>query len=431
MTATETLKQIRDKEYDKMLTLLYGADRLDAQRQRYTKLTESFISLYGDLEVSLFSVPGRSEISGNHTDHNNGKVLAAAVDIDIIAVAYKSGDSVIRVKSEGYKEDVVDIKIKNPSKFRKNSSSAIIAGVCDALEIKGYACGGFLACTTSDVLTGSGLSSSAAFEVMCGNIISHFYNNGKIPAIELAKAGKYSENVYFGKPCGLMDQTACAHGGFSYIDFEHNDTPMVDKMNFDLSGCGYSLGIVNTGGNHADLTEDYASVPKEMYTCANLLGRNVLREVDEADFISRIAYLRGLAGDRAIMRAMHFFRENDRVENQRAALKDGDIDCFLRLAAESGNSSFKFLQNIYTNKNISEQGLSLALAVSERMGVVCRVHGGGFAGTIQAFVPNDKRDGYKKALESIFGADSCMFLNVRPYGAISFDSDKIYEGAAV
>lgn len=426
MKAIGLLKEIAGKKYDKTLTLLYGCERVDAQRERYIKTVNNFISLYGDLEVELFSVPGRSEISGNHTDHNNGKVLAAAVDIDIIAVATKCEEKVIRIKSEGYREDFIEIIQLEPTKFRKGSSSALIAGICDAFDKKGYRYGGFIAYTTSDVLTGSGISSSAAFEVMCGNILSHFYNEGKIPAIELAKASQYSENVYFGKPCGLMDQAACAHGGFLYIDFKNGDNPIVEKMDFDLFTYGYLLCIVNTGGNHADLTEDYASVPKEMKTCASLLGKNVLREVDEEEFISKIGNLRGLAGDRAIMRAMHFFCENKRVEKQRIALKECNIDNFFKLVSESGNSSFKFLQNVYTNKNVSEQGLSLALATSERLGVVCRVHGGGFAGTIQAYVPIERTEEYKKTLENIFGKGSCFLLNVRLYGAVRFDENKIY-----
>ncbi len=431
MMSKNLIKEFKEKKYDNILTRLYGTERLDTQRERYIKTIREFIELYGDNEVALFSVPGRSEISGNHTDHNHGKVLAAAVDIDIIAVAQKSADSTIRIKSEGYREDAVDISQPDPSKVRKNSSSAIIAGICHAFEKKGYTYGGFNACTTSEVFAGSGLSSSAAFEVMCANILSHFYNNGEIPAIEMAKAGKYSENVFFGKPCGLMDQSACAHGGFLYMDFEQSDSPVVEKLSFDLSAYGYLLCIVNTGGNHADLTEDYASVPKEMHTCAKLMGKNVLREVDEQDFISRIAYLRGLAGDRAILRSLHFFGENRRVEAQRKALKANRIESFLEHAADSGDSSYKFLQNIYTNKNITEQGLSLAIALSGRLGVVCRVHGGGFAGTIQAYVPEGEKEKYKKTLESVFGKGSCMFLKVRPYGAVRFDRDDIYEGATV
>ncbi len=428
MKAAQIKNRIYTGNFNKTLILLYGEERLDEQRRRYIHLIENFESLYGDLEVGLFSVPGRSEISGNHTDHNNGKVLAASVDIDIIAIAARTADWVIRVKSEGYREDVVDIRNLDPSNVRSNSSSAIIAGICDGFKKRGYAYGGFFACTTSDVLSGSGLSSSAAFEVMCGNILSHLYNDGQVPVMEIAKVGKYAENVYFGKPCGLLDQAACAHGGFLYMDFENNDAPVKEKLTLNLSEYGYSLCIVNTGGNHADLTDDYASVPKEMKACASLMGKTVLREVSEEDFLEKISYLRGVAGDRAILRALHFFRENERVEKQRKAIKENDFNAFLSLVTESGNSSFRFLQNVYTNKNVKEQGLSLALAVSERLGVVCRVHGGGFAGTIQAYVPDNQKDEYKKALEGVFGAGTCMFLKVRPYGAVRFDEDKIYEG---
>lgn len=428
MRAAQIKDRIYTGKFDNTLKLLYGEERLSDQRKRYIHLIDNFISLYGDHEVGLFSVPGRSEISGNHTDHNNGKVLAASVDIDIVAVAAKTNERVIRIKSEGYREDIVDIRFLDPSNVRKNSSSAIIAGICDGFKKRGYAYGGFSACTTSDVLSGSGLSSSAAFEVMCGNILSHLYNDGKIPVMELAKVGKYAENVFFGKPCGLLDQAACAHGGFLYMDFQNNDAPVKEKLTFNLSEYGYSLCIVNTGGNHADLTDDYASVPKEMKACASLMGKTVLREVREEDFLEKISYLRGIVGDRAILRALHFFKENERVEKQRQAIKDHDIDAFLALVTESGNSSFKFLQNVYTNKNVGEQGLSLALAVSERFGVVCRVHGGGFAGTIQAYVPENKKNEYKKALEDIFGASACLFLKVRPYGAVRLDEDNIYEG---
>lgn len=429
MTASVVRKKIEKKEFDNTLVKLYGARKLSKQRKRYTHLIDNFISLYGDLEVCLFSVPGRSEISGNHTDHNNGKVLAASVDIDIIAVAAKNDRGVIKIKSEGYREDAVEIDKLDPSMVRRNTSSAIIAGMCDAFSKSGYTFGGFYACTVSEVLTGSGLSSSAAFEVMCGNILSHLYNDGKVSPMELAKMGKYTENVFFGKPCGLMDQAACAYGGFLYIDFDKNDAPVIEKLQFDLTDYGYSLCIVNTGGNHADLTDDYASIPKDMHTCANLLGKNVLREVDEQDFISRIGYLRALSGDRAIVRAMHFFRENTRVEKQRNALKENNIDLFLSLVSESGDSSFKYLQNVYTNKNVTEQGLTLALALTENLGIFCRVHGGGFAGTIQAYVPAEKSKEYKKILEHVFGKGSCMFMKIRRYGAVKFDEKVICEGA--
>ncbi len=426
--ASALIKALSDNKYDEVLQRLYSRDNLDAQRTRYMNLVNDYLNRYGDDEVYIFSVPGRSEISGNHTDHNSGKVLAAAVDIDIIAIASPQEQNTIRIKSKGYREDVVDISETDPTKVKSNSSSAIIAGVCHAFKERGYKCGGFRACTTSDVFGGSGLSSSAAFEVMCGNILSHLYNDGRIPLMELAKIGKYAENVFFGKPCGLMDQSACAYGGFLYMDFVDSDNPFVEKLNFDLSEQGYLLVIVNTGGNHADLTDDYALVPSEMHSCAKLLGKSVLREVDEEDFVQRISYIRKIVGDRAILRALHFFAENKRVEAQRTALKSGDIEEFIALVIESGNSSFKFLQNLYTTKNVSQQGLSLAIALTERQNIPCRVHGGGFAGTIQAYVRKTDKEKYKELLESVFGQGCCNFLKVRKQGAIRISETQIHEG---
>ena len=386
-------------------------------RRRYAKLIGEFLERYGDREGMLFSVPGRTEISGNHTDHNNGCVLAASVDIDIIAVAAKTEGMTVRLKSEGYPEDTVDCSNPDPKKVRKGSSSALVTGVCDAFAKKGYAYGGFDACTSSDVLTGSSLSSSAAFEVMCARIISQLYNDGKVPPMELALAGQYAENVYFGKPCGLMDQAACACGGFLYIDFENPKAPKTEKLAQDPEKAGYTFCIVNTGGNHVDLTDDYAAVPKEMHACAALMGKKVLRECDEEEFLARISYMRANVGDRAILRAIHYFDENKRVEAQRTALKSGDADTFFSLVTASGRSSFEFLQNVYTTRNVSEQGISLALALSQRFGAVCRVHGGGFAGTIQAYVPTEKVEAYRDAINNVFGKNACMLLRIRPYGA--------------
>ncbi|MEG2004153.1 MAG: galactokinase family protein, partial [Clostridia bacterium] len=366
----------------------------------------------------LFSVPGRTEIIGNHTDHNNGKVIAASVDIDIIAIASKTNEQSVHIKSEGYREDVIMLDDISPEKVRKGGSSAIISGILDAFGKNGFAVGGFVAYTTSDVLSGSGLSSSAAFEIMVGNIFNHFYNDAKISAIELAKAGKYAENVFFGKPCGLMDQTACALGGFVYIDFLSVSSPFVEKVEFDLSEHGYALCIINTGGNHTDLTDDYASVPNEMKAVAAEFKKETLRFVKKEEFLAKAACLRKKLGDRAVLRAFHFYTENERVEAQRVALKNKDTDLFLKNTILSGNSSYKYLQNVYTVKNVKEQGLSLALALCESIGATARVHGGGFAGTVQAFVKIEKKDQFKTTLESVFGAGSCMFLNIRQSGAI-------------
>ncbi len=425
MQASKLIQSIKNGNYDGIIKKLYPNKEISDRRNRLITLSENFLELYGDLDVTLFSVPGRTELSGNHTDHNNGRVLAASVDIDIVSVAAKTDENVVRIKSEGYREDTVDITDPSPEKVRKGSSSAIIAGIADYLNKNGYASGGFCAYTTSDVMTGSGLSSSAAFEVMCARIFSEFYNGGNISAMELAKAGKYSENEYFGKPCGLMDQAACASGGCLWMDFENNTDPLTEKIEFDISKYGYSLCIVNTGGNHADLTDDYASVPAEMHQIAALMGKPTLRFCDEEDFMGRISYMRSIVGDRAIMRAMHFFAENKRVDIQRDALKNGDLDKYLQLVSASGNSSFKYLQNVYTNKNVSEQGISLALAVTERFGSVCRVHGGGFAGTVQAYIKTEDVPAYRKAIESIFGEGACNVYTIRPYGASAVYEDKI------
>lgn len=411
--------------YDAVLGSLYR-DPARAKK-RYLTLTDEFLHRYGDRDGALFSVPGRTEISGNHTDHNQGCVLAASVDIDIIAVAARTDDQTIRVKSAGYPEDCVDCRVLDPARVRAGSSSAIIAGVCDAFGKNGYAYGGFVACTASDVLTGSGLSSSAAFEVMCGRILSELYNNGSVSPMELARFGQYAENVFFGKPCGLMDQAACACGGFLFIDFADPASPVTEKLSLDPEQEGYTFCIVNTGGNHVDLTDDYAAIPAEMRSVAALMGKSVLRECDEADFLARLPYIRANVGDRAVLRAIHFFEENARVLRQRAALKAGDCGQFLQLVTASGRSSAVHLQNLYSTKAPAEQGLSLALALSEKLGAVCRVHGGGFAGTIQAYIPSAQAEAYRQTLEAAFGKGACLFLRIRPFGAAAVLPDGVKE----
>ncbi len=397
---------------------------IEGETARYIAAVDAFTALYGEKDdIYLFSVPGRTEVSGNHTDHNHGRVLAAAIDRDIIAVAAKNESGICRVKSEGYDEDAVAIAdTKNKDNFRPYSSKALIAGTLNAFTERGYAVCGFDAYTTTKVLKGSGISSSAAFEVMIGNILSHLCNGGNIKNEELAKIAQYAENAYFGKPCGLMDQMACAVGGFVAIDFEKTETPVIDPIAFSLSDAGYELCIVNTGGNHADLNDDYASVPAEMKKIASYFGHDVLRSVEEQEIIQNIPVLRKAAGDRAVLRALHFVRENARVPVIAEALRNGDLPAFLRGILASGDSSFKFLQNVYTVKNVEEQGLSLALAVTEGLlgGKDCawRVHGGGFAGTIQVFVKKELADGYVAVIDSIFGTGAAMLLRVRAEGAI-------------
>lgn len=411
-------------KFDERLIYIYGAAALDTQKTRYAKALLEFEKLYGtDRDVGFYSVAGRSELSGNHTDHNHGCVIAASIDLDIIAVAAKSEGSVIRVKSEGFREDVVDIDVfREPKDGKIECSAALIAGMAAGFRKEGHAVGGFDAYTTSNVLKGSGISSSAAFEDMIGNILSHLYNGGKVDNVEIAKLAQYAENVFFGKPCGLMDQVACAVGGIVAIDFADPKQPVIEQIDFDITGAGYNLCIVNTGGNHADLTDDYASVPAEMKAVAATFGKTVLRDVNEADVIAKIPDLRATVGDRAVLRALHFYEENRRVAKQKAALRAGDLDAFFANVLASGRSSFCYLQNVYTTKNLTEQGLSLALCLAERTlagkKAAWRVHGGGFAGTVQAFVPNGEVETFRACMDAVFGKGACMVLRIRPVGAV-------------
>ncbi len=396
---------------------------VSAEAERLSIAIDSFVSLFGDeRELFILSVPGRSEICGNHTDHNRGCVLAGAIDRDIIAVVAKNSDGIIRFHSEGYEPDEVDILETHSSDgFERYTSSALIAGVVNGFESAGYAVGGFDCYSNTEVLKGSGISSSAAYEVMIGNVLSHLYNGGAVAPTELAAIAQYAENKYFGKPCGLMDQMACAVGGFVFIDFEDANAPVVKSLEFSLKEKGYSLCIVNTGGNHADLNEDYASVPTEMKAVARELGRGVLRGVTEEELVSRIPELRSAVGDRAILRAIHFVRENKRAVCAKDALSEGSLDGFFDIIAASGDSSFKYLQNVYTNQNVREQGLSLALALADgflNADGACRVHGGGFAGTVQVFVPTARLGELCALMDSVFGEGAAMPLNIRPSGAI-------------
>ena len=431
MTRNDLIKSLAEGQLDDSFTARCGIpqDKLEIQRRRAIRCAELFGDRYdpaANRDVCLLSVGGRSEISGNHTDHNHGRVIAGSVSLDVLAVAAPREDGVVRVFSEGFPEDTVypaDVEAPNPEYFFR--SRAIIAGMERAFLDAGYQIGGFDAATVSNVLKGSGLSSSAAFEVMIGNILNHLYNGGRVSNVEIAKMAQYAENVYFGKPCGLMDQTACAVGGFITIDFADPAAPVIEKLDFDLSGAGYALCITDTGGNHADLNEDYASVPAEMKSVAAALGQDVLRPLSREDIVANIPALRQKCGDRAILRAMHFVAENERVDAQVDALRRGDVNGFFAGVLASGASSFRYLQNVYTTKNVGEQGLSLALCLTEsylreHCGNHCawRVHGGGFAGTIQAFVPRTEAAGYARFMEGVFGEGSVYVLQIRPEGAI-------------
>ncbi len=419
MKASELIKKLETNELDSCLKKVYVTDKaVEEQKPRYIRTAKKFIEQFGDdRDVFVLSAPGRTEICGNHTDHNNGKVLAASINLDAIAVAAKRDDPVINEKSEGHSLNVVDISDLEPKESEYGRSGSMIKGVVARLNDLGYKIGGFDACTTSDVMGGSGLSSSAAFEVLIGNIVSHLYNDGVIDAVEIAKAAQYSENVFFGKPSGLLDQMASSVGTFVNIDFEDTDKPIIKKIDFDFAGSGYSLCIVDTHGNHSDLTPDYAAVRGEMEAVAQAMGKSVLREVSFDDFKAQIGSLMEKTNDRAILRAMHFFKENDRVDSAVNALEGGDFDEFLNVITQSGKSSFMYNQNVFSPANPTEQKLSVALCVTEDMlPFGYRVHGGGFAGTIQAFVKNEQLDAYREAMDDIFGAGSCYVLIIRPVG---------------
>ena len=424
MTDIGILKEkIASGELNDRFSGLYTSnkDELSAAQRRYISALEEFEKLFPDKkEVEIFSAPGRTEICGNHTDHNNGKTLAGAINLDAIAVVSKNEDK-IEIHSEGFAPDVVSLSDMNYNESEKNTPKALIKGVCAALKEYGYNFGGFTAFTTSNVLKGSGVSSSAAFEVLIATILNHLYNGGKIDAVTVAKASQYAENTFFGKPCGLLDQTASSVGGFITIDFKDSKNPKIDKIDFDFEKSGFTLCIVDTGANHADLTDEYASIPNEMKSVAAFFGKETLRGISRADILENTKALKEKCGDRALLRALHFVDENDRVEKTANALKNGDIKDFLKQLRRSGRSSFMYLQNVYSSLNVKEQGISLALCLSD--GILgtdgaFRVHGGGFGGTIQAFVPNDKINEYKNAMDSVFGKDACKVLNIRAQGGV-------------
>lgn len=418
MNITEIKNNITGGKYDESFKMLYGD--AEAARARYLAACDSFLGLYSEKEgIRLFSAPGRTEIGGNHTDHQHGSVLAGGVNLDVIAVVAPNNDNKIRIKSEGYDMDVIDINELDINPSETGRASALIRGVCNRFKEMGCALSGFNAYTTSNVLKGSGLSSSAAFEVLVGNILNRMFFNGKADEITIAKIGQYAEREYFGKPCGLLDQMASSLGGFTYADFHNPENPITEKINLDIHSFGYTLCVVDTGGNHADLTQDYADITIECKKVSNALGVDFLRDADEDKFYASLANLRKECGDRAVLRAFHFLNEQKRVGEQKAALKSGDFENFLKLVNASGESSYDYLQNLYSNSNVSEQGLCLAIALTRKFlngRGACRVHGGGFAGTIQCYIPTDILYSYKEMIESVFGKGSCCVLNIRPVG---------------
>ena len=401
---------------------LYGSDEvvLKEQSERYASLLERFQNVSAVSEPLFFSSPGRTEIGGNHTDHNYGRVLAGAVNLDNVAIAAKNNSGLIRIESEGYPGFTVDLSEPGPDIKEQYTSAALVRGIASRMKELGYKAGGFDAIIDGRVPKGSGLSSSASFEVLIGAILNHLYNDGNVDPVQNAIIGQYAENNYFGKPCGLMDQTACACGGLVTIDFEDPSNPEVRRINFDFLSTGFALVITDTGGSHDNLTHEYASVYNEMKGVAEFLGSRVQRQVTLERIVDSIPYLRESTGDRAILRAFHFHGDNQRVVSQVEALENNDFKKFLDLVIESGHSSFMFNQNVYNVANVHEQGVALALALSEmvlRGQGAWRVHGGGFAGTIQAFVPHSLIERYVSIMEHAFGKGSCHKLFIREKGA--------------
>lgn len=420
--ASELKKEFENELHNDLLTDIYVDEHLlPYQNHRYAAALQEFINNFGNIEVSIFSAPGRSEVGGNHTDHQHGQVLAASINLDAIAIVAKTEDKQIQVISDGYDKITIDTEHLELVESEKESTTALIKGVAASMKNRGHQVGGFQAYITSDVLIGAGLSSSAAFETILGTILSGLYNKHSVSAIEIAIIGQYAENKYFGKPCGLMDQMACSVGNLVHIDFANPSEPVVEQIDFDMSKSGYSLCITDTKGSHVDLTADYAAVPEEMCAVARLFGKEVLNELSENDIIEHMLKIRTELGDRYLLRALHYFEEVKRVEVQVAALNAGDMPKFLSAIKASGDSSFKYLQNVYTTKDIQSQNVSVALAVSDiALGShgVSRVHGGGFAGTIQAFVENDYIEPYRLAMDHAFVAGSCKVLKIRKYGGM-------------
>lgn len=407
---------------------VYPEGQLKAQEQRYRAAEVGFAEHFGELGAHrFFSAPGRTEICGNHTDHNNGKVFAASVDLDVIAVVEPTDDGFVTIKSEGFPEDKVDINDLAVHPEEKNTSAALIRGVLKGFKRNGHDIGGFRAYTTSTVMKGSGLSSSAAFEVLVGTILSHLYNEGQISPVKVAQISQFAENEYFGKASGLMDQMASSVGGFVAIDFKDNDIPVIESIKCDFAKYEHALCIVDAKGDHADLSDEYSAIPKEMKEIAGFFDCETLRSLALADITLNINVLRERYGDRAVLRAIHFFHENERVERVVHALKNERFEDFLSSVRESGDSSFKYLQNIYSNDDIRHQCLSIALNVAEsslhRKGA-CRVHGGGFAGTIQAFVPFNSLKQFKMNMEKVFGTGACHILSIRNVGGCEVLLDK-------
>ena len=427
MKVCDTIQMLESEKSRKLMTALYGEAAVDANIERYQNLVKSFQKKFAEEDVTLFSSPGRTEISGNHTDHNHGKVLAGSINLDCVGVAAKNNSSKVHIISETFNQSfIIDLNDLSPSD-KKAGTIDLVKGLLQGFKESGYEVGGFNAYITSNVISTAGVSSSASFEMLLCSILNTFFNEGRMDTVAYAHIGKYSENVYWDKASGLLDQMACAVGGLITIDFLEPASPVVEKIDFDFSSQNHSLIIVNTGKGHADLSADYSSVPIEMKKVAEFFGKEVCAEITEEEVIGHLAEVREYAGDRSVLRALHFFEENKRVEAEVKALKEGRFSDFLNNITASGNSSWKWLQNCFTNSAYQEQGITVALALTElfiagKQRGACRVHGGGFAGVIMAMLPNDLVEEYVAYIEKALGEGNAYRMSIRPYGAICFDA---------
>ena len=427
MKVCDTIQMLESEKSRKLMAALYGETAVEANIERYQNLVKSFQKKFAEEDVTLFSSPGRTEISGNHTDHNHGKVLAGSINLDCVGVAAKNNSSKVHIISETFNQSfIIDLNDLSPSD-KKAGTIDLVKGLLQGFKESGYEVGGFNAYITSNVISAAGVSSSASFEMLLCSILNTFFNEGRMDTVAYAHIGKYSENVYWDKASGLLDQMACAVGGLITIDFLEPASPVVEKIDFDFSSQNHSLIIVNTGKGHADLSADYSSVPIEMKKVAEFFGKEVCAEITEEEVIGHLAEVREYAGDRSVLRALHFFEENKRVEAEVKALKEGRFSDFLNNITASGNSSWKWLQNCFTNSAYQEQGITVALALTElfiagKQRGACRVHGGGFAGVIMAMLPNDLVEEYVAYIEKALGEGNAYRMSIRPYGAICFDT---------
>lgn len=423
MTVKDTLQKLDTTEAKKLMAELYGEAGAEVNTERYRQVAVGFENTYGDGDVLLFSAPGRTEISGNHTDHNHGKVLAGSINLDCVGAAAKNGTDTVRILSETFNQKFI-ISLKDLKPGREMSGTIdLTKGLLQGFTERGYEIGGFDAYITSNVISAAGVSSSAAYEMLICSMLNTFFNHGSMDVVAYAHIGKYAENRFWNKASGLLDQMSCAVGGLITIDFKEPEKPVVEKIDFDFGAQNHSLIIVNTGKGHADLSADYSSIPVEMRRVAEYFGKEVCSELSEADALSNLTAVRKAAGDRSVMRALHFFEENKRVEAEVAALKNNNFDAFLANITASGNSSWKWLQNVYTTADVQEQGISIALAltelfIAEKNRGACRVHGGGFAGVIMTMLPDSLVDEYVEYIEGAIGTGNAYRMSIRPYGAI-------------